>query len=353
VSNLSQFEPRLESRLESHPSIEARLQIETLLMSQPLMPQPHAGDDVIQGLSQSPKTLPPKYFYDDRGSHLFEQITTLPEYYLTRTETAILTQCAGAIAHITGPCELVELGSGSSVKTRLLLDAYQSVAAPFYYVPIDVSAGILTSSARDLLRDYPQLKVLALASTYDAALVNLAERPRQNRMICFLGSTLGNLNPQECELFLQQVAEALQAGEYFLLGVDLHCDRHKPITQIEAAYNDAQGITAAFNLNILQHLNRRFGANFDLQQFSHWAFYNTEAHQIEMHLNSRIDQIVALPDLGITAQFAAGETIRSEISRKFDREALTAVLQKYQLSPLSTWTDAQDWFAVMLCQKLV
>ncbi len=326
-------------------TIADRLHIESLLNAVQLASS-HDGHDVVLGLSQTPKTLPPQYFYDDRGSQLFEQITELPEYYLTRTETAILQQSAAAIAHRTGPCELIELGSGSSLKTRLLLDAYQAFDAPFHYVPIDVSAGILTSSAYQLLEDYLTLKVLGLVSTYERALHSLADRPRQNRMICFLGSTLGNLAPQDCDVFFDQVTAALQPGEYFLLGVDLQ----KAIAPLEAAYNDQQGITAEFNLNILRHLNRQFDGDFDLSQFVHWSFYNPEAQQIEMHLKSLTDQTVHLRALNCITHLAAGETIRSEISRKFDLTALTALLHHKQLAPVATWTDPQNWFALVLCQ---
>jgi L-histidine Nalpha-methyltransferase len=326
-------------------AIAARLHIEYLLNAAQLSVS-QDGHDVVAGLSQMPKTLPPHYFYDDRGSQLFEQITALPEYYLTRTETAILQQYAGAIAQMTGPCELVELGSGSSLKTRLLLDAYQAFDAPFHYVPIDVSAGILASSARQLLHDYPTLKVLGLVSTYERALANLADRPRQNRMICFLGSTLGNLSPQECDGFLDQVTAALQPGEYFLLGVDLQ----KAIAPLEAAYGDRQGITAAFNLNMLSHLNQRFDGDFDVTQFVHWAFYNTAEQQIEMHLKSVTAQTVHLRALNFTTSFLPGETIRSEISRKFNLAQLAASLEHKQLQPLMTWTDPQQWFGLVLCQ---
>jgi dimethylhistidine N-methyltransferase len=323
-----------------------RFSIERLVDAAPSGVKADTGEDVIRGLSQTPKSLSPRYFYDDRGSVLFEQICELPEYYPTRTEASILRQYAGEIAQMTGSCELVELGSGSSTKTRLLLDAYQDLYASLRYVPIDVSAGILESSAQQLLSDYPSLQVRALVSTYELALQRLAPTPFPSRTILFLGSTLGNLTPQECEVFFSQITAALEVGEYFLLGVDLQ----KPKHLLEAAYNDSQGVTAQFNLNMLAHLNRRFRGNFDLQQFEHWAFYNEQFNQIEMHLRSLQAQTVRLEALNLTVEFAAGETILTEISRKFDLDVLQGELQAKGLKPLQVWTDSQQWFGLILCQ---
>ncbi len=312
----------------------------------PLGAEVDTGEDVIRGLSQTPKSLPTRYFYDDRGSVLFEQICELPEYYPTRTEASILHRYAGEIAQTTGSCELVELGSGSSTKTRLLLDAYQDLYPSLRYVPIDVSAGILESSAQQLLSDYPSLHVRALVSTYELALQRLTPTPLPSRTILFLGSTLGNLTPQECDVFFSQITDALEVGEYFLLGVDLQ----KPKHLLEAAYNDSQGVTAQFNLNMLAHLNRRFRGNFNLQQFEHWAFYNEQFNQIEMRLRSLPAQKVQLEALNLTVEFAAGETILTEISRKFDLDVLQKELQAKGLKPLQVWTDSRQWFGLILCQ---
>ncbi|MBW4574103.1 MAG: L-histidine N(alpha)-methyltransferase [Aphanothece sp. CMT-3BRIN-NPC111] len=331
----------------SQYTIEKRLQIEHLLS--PTTPSENellAGSDVVKGLTQMPKTLPPRYFYDDRGSQLFEQICELPEYYPTRTEAAILHQRASEIARMTGPGEIVELGSGSATKTRILLDAYKALGYPLRYLPIDVSAGILESSARDLLADYPSLEVHGLVSTYELALQRLTPSQLPSRMICFLGSTLGNLSPQECDVFLSQITEAMDEGEYFLLGFDLQ----KSKDVLEAAYNDAQGVTAAFNLNMLHHLNRRFEGNFDATQFEHWAFYNESQHQIEMHLRSRRSHIVELRALDLTVELEAGETILTEISRKFDLNTMQQQLQARGLVPLQAWTDQNQWFGLLLCQ---
>ncbi len=327
---------------------EGRLEITQLVnLSAPSVTETNAGSDVIQGLTQTPKSLPPKYFYDDRGSQLFEKICELPEYYVTRTETVILRQYAGEIARITGSCELVELGSGSSTKTRLLFDAYETHAYPLRYLPIDVSAGILESSAQQLLLDYPSLEVHGLVSTYELALQQLTPTQLPSRMIFFLGSTLGNLNPEECNFFFSQITAALKVGEYFLLGIDLQ----KSKQFLEAAYNDSQGVTAQFNLNILEHVNRRFQGNFDTKLFEHWAFYNEQLNQIEMHLRCLKAHLVRLEALDLTVEFETGETIMTEISRKFDLEVMQQELQAKGLKPLQVWTDPKQWFGLILCKR--
>jgi L-histidine Nalpha-methyltransferase len=305
-----------------------------------------AGNDVVKGLSQVRKTLPPRYFYSDRGSELFEEICELPEYYVTRTETSILQECASEIAEITGKCELVELGSGSSTKTRILLDAYSQMGLPLRYLPVDVSGGMLENSAKQLLIDYSMLEIYALAGTYELALQQLPAKELPTRMIGFIGSTLGNLNPEECEIFFSQVTQALQVGEYFLLGVDLQ----KPKHIIEAAYNDSQGVTAEFNLNMLEHLNRLYNGNFDTSQFEHWAFYNESENQIEMHLRSLKQQTVELHTLNLRVNFADGETIMTEISRKFDIETIQQQLKSHGLVSKKVFTDVNNWFGLFLCQ---
>ncbi|MDX2239297.1 MAG: L-histidine N(alpha)-methyltransferase [Leptolyngbyaceae cyanobacterium bins.302] len=328
------------------PSWADRFLLENLVLNDQETNPAILGRDVVEGLTQTPKTLPAKYFYDDRGSELFEQICGLPEYYLTRTEAAILQQYSKEIVELTGACELVELGSGSSTKTRSLLSAYQQAGYPLSYRPIDVSAGILEDSAKGLLKDYSNLKVHALVSTYELGLQHLSAGYFPKRMISFLGSSLGNLSPDACDGFFDQIVKALRSGDFFLLGVDLH----KPTAQLEAAYNDNQGITAAFNLNILHHLNRRFSGNFDLNQFEHWSFYNEAQHQIEMHLRSLKQQTVYLAALDLRIDLQPNETIRSEISRKFDSPSLQQQLADKGLYALQTWTDPQQWFAVMLFQ---
>ena len=305
------------------------------------------GSDVIQALTQMPKTLPCRYFYDDRGSELFEKICDLPEYYPTRTEQAILENYASEIAQLTGACELVELGSGSSRKTRLLLEAYSQLGSDLQYCPIDVSAGMLKTTALELLQQYPKLRLCGLAGTYEQALDQLPPAELENRMLIFLGSTLGNLDGVECDRFLGKIQQALKPGEFFLLGVDLQKDP----ALIEAAYNDAQGITAEFNLNLLRHINRRFEGDFQLGQFAHSAFYNSIENQIEMHLRSLQPQMVSLQKLDLQVQLVAGETIRSEISRKFYLPSLISNLDNHLLHPLQVWTDDRSWFGLLLCQR--
>ncbi|MEN9227341.1 MAG: L-histidine N(alpha)-methyltransferase [Gloeomargarita sp. GMQP_bins_120] len=310
------------------------------------LPPTQQGADVVQGLTRRPKTLPSYYFYDQRGSELFEQICDLPEYYPTRTEQGILAGAAPEIAALTGPCDLVELGSGSSRKTRLLLDAYTQLQPHCTYIPIDVSTTMLQATAFALLTDYSNLRVHALAGIYETALDYLP--PLLNpRLLIFLGSTIGNLSPQEEQLFLQKIYQKLAPGDYFLLGVDLH----KDADVLTAAYNDSQGITAAFNLNILHHINRKFNGNFNVENFTHWAFYNEDLQQIEMHLVSLNSQVVWLSALGLEVTFLPNETIRTEISRKFNLPTLTKQLDGQGLAVRRVWQDEQRWFALVLCQR--
>lgn len=312
------------------------------------------GEDVIQGLLKTPKRLPPKYFYDDRGSELFEQICDLPEYYPTRTEAWILNEYAHEIAEITGTCELVELGSGSSTKTHFLLNAYQKVANlltdsipdAFSYIPVDVSGGILKTSVLHLQQKYSNLSIEGLLGTYDEALVYLGKNHRRSRMIFFLGSSIGNFTPSESNDFLGKVSHALTKGDYFLLGLDLQ----KPKQILEAAYNDSQQVTAAFNLNMLAHLNWRFRGDFDLDLFTHQAIYNQIDHQIEMYLYARSPHQASLDILDLKVQFQAGESILTEISRKFDLAAVQVQLRSQGLETIKIWTDPQQWFGLVLCQ---
>jgi L-histidine Nalpha-methyltransferase len=304
------------------------------------------GEDVIQGLTRNSKSLSPKYFYDDLGSELFEKICELPEYYPTRTETWILGQYADEIIETTGCCQLIELGSGSSTKTQFLLDAYQKKAEACKYIPIDVSGGILKNSVKYLQQKYPDFSIHGLLGTYEQALSHLEVNYLQSRMLFFLGSSMGNFSPIECERFLQQVVRTLQPGDYFLLGIDLQ----KPIDILEAAYNDNQGVTAAFNLNMLSHLNWRFQGNFNTDFFTHQAVYNDNDAQIEMYLHCHENHQVSLDSLDLQVSFQAGESILTEISRKFDLATIQTDLQNQGLNIIKTWTDPQEWFGLVLCQ---
>ena len=306
----------------------------------------NGGEDVIQGLSQNPKILSPKYFYDDPGSQLFEKICELPEYYPTRTEAWILQQYADEIAEITNCCELIELGSGSSTKIQVLLDAYQKIATSCRYLPIDVSGGILKTSVLQLQKKYPDFSIHGLLGTYEQALVHLQSNYLQSRMLFFLGSSLGNFNPEECDSFLNQVSRTLQTGDFFLLGIDLQ----KPQDILEAAYNDSQEVTAAFNLNMLSHLNWRFQGNFDISLFKHQAVYNQVDHQIEMYLHCQKSHWVSLELLDLKISFEAGESILTEISRKFNLATMEKNLSDKGLKTVKTWTDEKGCFGLILCQ---
>ncbi|MBI3244998.1 MAG: L-histidine N(alpha)-methyltransferase [Deltaproteobacteria bacterium] len=299
-------------------------------------------EDVAHGLQQPQKAIPPKYFYDRQGSLLFEEICRQPEYYLTRTETAILTRYAAAIVDVVGECAIVELGSGSSLKTRLLLDECQRRYRRAHYIPVDISASMLEATARKLLEEYPHLRIDALAADYLTGLSVLPAAPR--RLALFLGSNLGNFSPSEQEQLFRQLARTLQRGDFLLIGLDLR----KPLDVVEPAYNDAAGVTAAFNLNLLQRMNRELRADFDLGAFSHVAFYNPIQHQIEMHLRSEREQQVAIRDLSLAVSFHAGETIHTEISRKFDLDEIDAQLALFGFRPRARWSDARSWFAVCL-----
>ena len=313
-----------------------------LYISYPVSALPRFREDVIAGLSATRKSLPPRYFYDRYGSELFEQICQQPEYYPTRTEAVLMRQRASEVLDLVGQCTLVELGSGSAVKTRLLLDEYRRRGYPMHYVPIDISTSMLRESAERLIADYPELSIQALATDY---LNGLAALPyARQRLVLFLGSNLGNFDDAEQAELFGRLAAALQPQDYFLLGLDLR----KPVDVLEAAYNDAAGVTAAFNLNMLRRINREFGANFNLSQFNHLAFYNRAEHQIEMHLQSQVAQEVEIAELGLRVSFESQETIHTEISRKFDADQVAAQLRSYGFDACVRWTDERGWFLMTI-----
>lgn len=302
------------------------------------------GADVIAGLGAAAKWLPCKYFCDARGSELFERICATPEYYPTRTERAILAAHAGEIAEATGPVEIVELGSGAAVKTRLLLEAYSARAPEVCFVPIDISGDMLAESARGLIASYDDLTIRGIAGTYEAALACLHPAPGGRRMFMFLGSTIGNFADDERARFLARIHDAMQPDDYFLLGFD----RIKDEKILHAAYNDAEGVTAAFNRNILAHLNARHHGDFRPAHFRHVAFWNAGRARIEMHLESTRAQTARLKDLDVSAAFAGGERIHTEISRKFDAASLVAEMKTIGFGARATWSDRRDWFSLML-----
>ncbi len=328
--------------------MSSRLKIEYLPCAESL--QLPEYQELQNCLNQSPRQIPSKYFYDAEGSLLFEQICQLPEYYLTRTETEILENSAQAIAQITGNCQIVELGSGSATKTQILLSAYIALAGdqPVFYVPIDISESILTSSAEQLFRQYPTLWVYGLVGDYDLGLFNLPQCSISQRLICFLGSTLGNFSPQQCDAFFDRLVVAMANHDYFLLGVDCH----KSEEILTRAYNDSAQVTAEFNLNILRHLNRRFGMNFVPELFRHEAIYNSDLQQIEMYLISQADQIVVMPWTNQTLNIKSGERILTEISRKFSPMDIKQQLQAKGLELLATFSDRQNWYALLLFRRL-
>jgi dimethylhistidine N-methyltransferase len=294
--------------------------------------------DVVTGLTARPKRLSPKYFYDEAGARLFEQITALPEYYPTRAELSILCGNAAAIARfIPDGAALIEFGSGSSKKARVLLTATPKVSA---YVPVDISSEMLAEEAQALHRDYPMLKVLPVEADFTkpfrlpAALANV---PRTG---FFPGSTIGNFEPHEACSFLRHARQILGAGSTLIIGVDLVKDKDA----LNAAYDDAAGITAKFNLNLLTRINRELGANFDLTSFSHEAFYNSERNRIEMHLASKKRQKVRVA--GRTIDFRAGETIHTENSYKYTLESFGALARGAGWTPAAAWTDTNGYFSV-------
>jgi L-histidine N-alpha-methyltransferase len=298
--------------------------------------------DVRRGLTRHPKRLPPKYFYDDRGSRLFEAICELPEYYPTRTEHALLTEIADAVIAATRPTQMVELGSGASRKTRVLLDALTRVEPAATYMPIDVSESTLRHSAAALRVAYPSLRVHAIVADYERGLPRLAGAG--SRLVVFLGSTIGNFVPPDDVTFLRRLAEHLTPGEHLLLGVDLV----KPVARLHAAYNDAAGVTAEFNRNVLRVLNRELQADFDLERFEHVAFYDPSSAQIEMHLRARTAHTVRLAALDLTIAFRAGETIHTESSRKFTRATAAAMLGAAGFRLDRWYTSSDNAFALAL-----
>ncbi|MFQ5746714.1 MAG: L-histidine N(alpha)-methyltransferase [Gemmatimonadota bacterium] len=301
--------------------------------------------DVRAGLTASPKTLPPKYFYDARGSRLFEAITELPEYYQTRTEKAILRRCAADVVEELGPRVLVEFGSGSASKTRVLLDAMRDAGLLRGYGPVDVSADASRRAAGALAEDYPELTVEGVIGDFEHA--HELPFPGERRLLVFLGSTIGNLNPEDAVGFLRATAEAMSVGDGFLIGFDLVKDPRI----LERAYNDAAGVTADFNLNLLRVLNRELEADFDLERFRHLAFFNEADARIEMHLESKSDQVVRIEALDLRVPFEAGETIRTELSHKYTRESVERILSGAGLR-LSRWeTDPDGLFALGLALR--
>ncbi|WP_030265242.1 L-histidine N(alpha)-methyltransferase [Streptomyces sp. NRRL B-24484] len=302
--------------------------------------------DVQRGLTASPKWLPPKWFYDARGSELFEEITRLPEYYPTRAEREILTDRAEEIAALTRARTLVELGSGSSEKTRLLLDALNGIGTLRGYVPVDVSESALEAAGKALIADYPGTDVHAVLSDFTQGLgLPPGGGPR---LVAFLGGTLGNFVPAERAGFLRTLRRAMEPGDALLLGTDLVKD---PAVLV-AAYDDAAGVTAEFNKNVLNVLDRELDADFDPDAFEHVAFWDTEQEWIEMRLRSVRDQTVKIPALDLPVHFDAGEELRTEVSAKFRRERVARELAAAGLRLTHWWTDTEGRFGLSLAEPV-
>jgi L-histidine N-alpha-methyltransferase len=299
------------------------------------------AEDVLRGLGQRPRSLPPKYFYDAAGSRLFDEITRLPEYYLTRTEDALLDTLAPALMRKLEPHDLVELGAGFSRKTRRLLDARGG--GPLRYTPVDVDETTVAAAAPRLLAADPGLQVHAIVGDFERHLVHVPP-PSGRRLVLFLGSTIGNLDAPARQALLGQIRSLLHRGDRLLLGIDLVKDR----AVLEAAYNDAAGVTAAFNRNILHVINRSLGADFQVDAFRHHAWYNAADSRIEMHLVPDTVQVVRVPTLGLTVRLEAGESIWTESSYKFTRASTRAMLASAGLR-LDAWhTDPGQRFALAL-----
>jgi L-histidine N-alpha-methyltransferase len=298
--------------------------------------------DVRTGLSATPKTLPPKWFYDERGSELFDEITRLPEYYPTRTERSILVAHARDLAELTKADTLVELGSGTSEKTRLLLDAMREAGTLERFVPFDVSEQTLRDAAAAVADEYPGVRVHAVVGDFEHHLGSIPGGGR--RVVAFLGGTIGNLVPAERATFLAGVRAVLEPGEWLLLGSDLV----KSPTVLVPAYDDAAGVTAEFNRNVLHVLNRELDANFDVDDFEHVAFFDTEHEWIEMRLRARRAMTVRVADLGLTVQLAEGEEITTETSAKFRPGGVRGWLEATGYEITRTWTDPLGRHALTL-----
>jgi L-histidine N-alpha-methyltransferase len=299
---------------------------------------------VRAGLTATPKTLPPKYFYDAVGSALFDEITRLPEYYPTRAETAILALHSDEIAALSGARTLVELGSGTSAKTRLLITALTAGATLERFVPFDVDQAVLVEAAATITQEYPGLLVQPVVGDFEEHLDLLPVHPA--RMIAFLGSTIGNLEPAARAEFLRNVRATMREGDSFLLGTDLVKDAGR----LQRAYDDPAGVTAAFNCNVLSVINRELNADFDEAWFDHVALWNAEQEWIEMHLLSLRDQVVTVADLDLSVTFARGELMRTEISAKFHLDGIGAELAAADFDVVKVWTDPDGDFALSLAR---
>lgn len=322
----------------------AQITDEKFLIHKLVTREPRAGlaEDVRRGLATKPKRFLPKYFYDELGSQLFEAICLLPEYYLTRAENEILTRSADEIvAEVEGDITLIEMGSGSASKTRLIIEALLRKQNDLLFIPVDISASALDSSSRILLQSYPHLSIEAYAGDYFAGLAELALTKRPRTLALFLGSNISNFDPPEALKFLRALRQVLQEGDAVLLGADLKKDR----AILEAAYNDALGVTAAFNLNVLARINRELGGNFDLRSFRHHAFYNEELGRVEIYIESMREQTVSIKELEMEVAFGAGEQIHTENSYKYALSDIASLAAETGFTHGRTWLDSDERFS--------
>ncbi len=302
-------------------------------------------EEIRLGLLSKPRKLPTKYFYDDRGSELFEQICELPEYYQTRTEHKLLTSVADDIVARTAADELVELGSGAATKTRVLLDAMARAQRLRFYVPFDVSEGIVRRVAEELAEEYDGLRVHGVVGDFFTHLEHIPDGGR--RLVVILGGTIGNMNQETAPAFLSSIHDEMASGDFFLLGVQLMTD----VERLEAAYNDSAGVTAEFNKNMLQSLKTIIGADFDPRFFDHVARFNHEHQRIEMHLRSVRDQIIPIPELDLNLRLSKGEEILTEISTKYTRGQVEGLLSKAGFTPVEWYTDSDQLHGLALAIK--
>jgi L-histidine N-alpha-methyltransferase len=305
--------------------------------------------EVAEGLSRPQKEIAPKHFYDTRGSELFEEITRLEEYYPTRTERALLERWSGPWVEELRPSALVELGAGSARKSRIILEAMRRHGSGRLYVPVDVAETFLEDTAARLRGEYPGFDIVPAATDFTASLA-LPLTPPEPTWYALLGSTVGNLDTGSAVGLLTRVARRLHPTDRFLLGADLRPGPNKSVARLEAAYNDARGVTAAFNLNVLRVLNRELGSDFDLDSFRHRAFYDASRGRIEMHLVSRRPQLVRIPGERAIA-FREGETVRTEISCKYDKASLESILAAAGLAITRWEEDPEGLFALVMTRR--
>jgi L-histidine N-alpha-methyltransferase len=335
------FGARLDEK-PNNPADDERFSLTRLLRGK-------AGSDIARevrvGLDRTPKELPPKYFYDERGSQLFDAICDTEEYYQTRTEKRLLERVVGPLMERTRPEVVTELGSGAARKTRVLLDELVDRVPEPLYMPVDISAEMLQGSAQALLRDYPELRVHGVVADYERHLHRL---PADGcRLLVFLGSTIGNFEPLDAVGFIGAIARGMSHDDHFLLGVDLV----KSPEVLHAAYNDARGLTAAFNRNVLHVINRELDGDFVPDEFEHVARYREAEEYIEMLLRARSDQTVRIEALDMTVEFAAGEQMRTEISRKFTRASCEVMLRTAGLEPVGWYVSDDGYFALSLSRR--